>query len=139
MTDQILYSHRETGRGPGTIFALLIFVALTAFCWLHEAPWFFYPILVFGLYGLGSMVVLNPASGMDLTATELRAYSGSWSATWPVSEIDRFALIEWSEGAPSGRVHDRAGNSVAIPSVCMDRHPALLAALERLAIPVERR
>jgi len=137
--DNVLFEHEEHGRNWVMKILLAIGVAFVLLAFKGGAPWFWY--IGPGLFVLmaGWRVVANPKSGSRLTREVLQVYSGRWRRELPVSDIDRFILLEWSDGPPGVEAMLKWGESVSIPFQCIGRSQVFVAALKTMGIAVERK
>lgn len=126
------YQYEENSRRPITVFAFMLSCAFLGIGISYSAPWYFLaPVLVSSAMALW-MILANRVSGMQLVGSELLLYSGKWTQSITVSQIDAVRIKYWSESAPSVSLKLNDGSNVAIPGYC-------IGSAEEFAIAVSNR
>lgn len=136
MQKNAIYAHTEHGRSLGSFFALVFSVGMTVFCFVRDAPWWMYPPVLIAMLGMGWMVIANPKSGCDLDDEQLNVYSGRWSETLQLSDIDCVRIINWSDGRPSASIEKTDGSKVFVHSTCLSSGLAFTEALQKAGVTV---
>jgi hypothetical protein len=123
------YAYSEYSRRPITFVALALSLVMFMIGLSYAAPWYFFaPILIVAAMTT-VMIVYNRQSGMTLSGSEIRLYSGQWVEQVAVSDIQEMHVTRWSDGAPSARLKLVSGKTVSIPGYCVGSVRDLEAAL----------